>query len=89
MAEPTPVPNQDDTLQLNCLIEGESIVFVVPVERNNVFSDMKEKIQNERDKDSLKGIDPHTLELWKVSAIDDPLLCEMTLLFSAQGRRRC
>ncbi|KAK2465690.1 hypothetical protein APHAL10511_002234 [Amanita phalloides] len=65
MAEPTPVPNQGDTLQLNCLIEGEPTVFVVPVGRNNVVSNLKKLIQSERVLDSLKDVGPHTLELWK------------------------
>ena len=69
---------------LNCLIEGESNVFVVRVWPEVVVSELKESIQSERAKDGIKDIDPHTLELWKVSAIDEPL-CEMTLLFSAQG----
>ena len=72
------------SLQLNCLIEGEDIVFPVTVVRDDEVSDLKEKIQSKRVKGSLKDIDPHTLELWKVSAIEEPL-CEMTLLFSAQG----
>jgi hypothetical protein len=72
------------TLQLNCLIEGEDIVFPVTMVCNDVVSDLKEFIQNKRALGILKDIDPHTLELWKVSAIDD-LLCEMTLLFLAQG----
>ena len=72
-------------LRLKCLIEGEDIVFPVTVVRDEEVSDLKEKIQSKRALDSLKDVGPHTLELWKVSAIDEPLLCEMTLLFSAQG----
>ena len=59
--------------KLNCLIEGEYTVFVVPVEKNDVVSELKEKIQGKRALDSLKDVSPHTLELWKVSAIDEPL----------------
>jgi hypothetical protein len=70
--------------KLNCLIEGESTVFVVPVEHDDVVSELKEATQSKRALGSLKNVDPHTLKLWKVSAIDEPL-CEMTLLFSAQG----
>ena len=70
---------------LNCVIEGEHIVFVVPVGPEDVVSGLKELIQSKRALDSLKGVGPHTLELWKVSAIDEPLLCEMTLLSLAQG----
>ena len=72
------------TLQLKCLIEGESIVFPVTAVCDDEVSDLKKSIQKERVLGSLKDIDPHTLELWKVSAIDEPL-CEMTLFFSAQG----
>ncbi|KAM6499703.1 hypothetical protein JOM56_005211 [Amanita muscaria] len=60
-----PVLINDD---LNCLIEGESIVFSVPVRRNCSVSMLKEVIQSERAMGILKGIDPHTLELWKASA---------------------
>jgi hypothetical protein len=70
--------------KLNCLIEGESNVFVVPVGPEDVVSELKELIRSKRALDSLKDVGPHTLGLWKVSAIDEPL-CEMTLLFSAQG----
>ena len=71
-------------LQLKCLIEGETIVFPVTAERDDEVSSLKKSIQIERALGSLKGIDPHTLELWKVSAIDEPL-CEMTLHFLAHG----
>jgi hypothetical protein len=70
-------------LRLRCLIERENIVFPVTVACGKEVSDLKKSIQKERALSSLKDIDPHTLELWKVSAIDDPL-CEMTLLFLAQ-----
>ena len=69
---------------LNCLIEGESNIFVVRVWPEDVVSELKESIQSKRALDSLEGVGPHTLELWKVSAIDEPL-CEMTSPFSAQG----
>jgi hypothetical protein len=61
------------TLQLNCLIEGEDIVFVIPVEPDDHVSKLKGAIQSERAMDSLKDVGPHTLELWKVSAIDESL----------------
>ena len=61
------------TLRLKCLIEGEDIVFPVTVVRDDEVSDLKEKIQSKRALDSLKDVGPHTLELWKVSAIDEPL----------------
>jgi len=67
----TSVPSQDGSRRLNCLIEGESNVFLVTVERDCVVSDLKEKIQMKRALDSLRNVGPHTLELWKVSAIDD------------------
>ncbi|KIL57441.1 hypothetical protein M378DRAFT_171770, partial [Amanita muscaria Koide BX008] len=70
-------------LRLKCLIEGEDIVFPVTAGCNDEVSDLKKLIRSERALGSLKDIDPHTLELWKVSTIDEPL-CEMTPLFSAQ-----
>jgi len=69
---------------LNCLIKGEDIVFLITAVCEDVVIDLKFSIQRQRLESSLKGVDPNTLELWKVSAIDK-LLCEMTLLFSAQG----
>ena len=73
-------------LTLVCLIEGEAIVFPVTAVRDGMVGELKKLIQSKRALGSLKDIDPHTLELWKVSAIEEPL-CEMTmaLLFSAQG----
>ncbi len=70
------------TRRLNCLIEGEKTVFGVTAACSHDISELKELIQVKRAQDSLKGVGPHILELWKVSAIDEPL-CEMTLLFSA------
>jgi Crinkler effector protein N-terminal domain len=61
-----PVPSQEH----NCLIEGESIVFTVPVGRDWNVSNLKEAIQRKRKLDTLKGVGP---ELWKVSA-----RCEVT-----------
>jgi hypothetical protein len=66
----TPVLSQDGSRRLNCLIEGKSIVFLVTVGHDCVVSDLKKEIR-ERALDILKDIDPHTLELWKVSAIDE------------------
>jgi Crinkler effector protein N-terminal domain len=77
----SPVPSQDGSHKLNCLIEGESIVFTVPVGRDWNISNFKKAIQSKRELDTLKGVDPHTLELWKVSAIDESR-CEMTWLIS-------
>ena len=75
----------DTTLRLQCLIEGEDIVFPITAVRDDEVSDLKEAIQSKRALGGLKDIDPHTLELWKVGAAVDELLCEMTLLLSAQG----
>ena len=61
------------TLRIKCLIEGETIVFPVTAGRDDEVSDLKEFIQSKRALDSLKDVDPYTLELWKVSAIDEPL----------------
>jgi hypothetical protein len=41
----TPVLSQDGSRKLNCLIEGESIVFPVTAERDWVVGDLKEKIK--------------------------------------------
>ncbi|KAM6493367.1 hypothetical protein JOM56_011501 [Amanita muscaria] len=62
----TPVPSQDGSRRFNCLIEGESIVFPVTMGRDCEVSQLKEAIQSERALSALKGIDPHTLEVWKV-----------------------
>ncbi len=78
------VPNQDGTLRLNCLIEGKSIVFVVTMKHDDMVSDLKKVVQSERALGTLKDVGPHALEMWKASAIKESL-CEMTLLFSAQG----
>jgi hypothetical protein len=43
-----PAQNQDGSLLLNCLIEGESIVFPVTVGRDHKVSDLKKAIQIER-----------------------------------------
>lgn len=72
------------TVSFTTMHKGEDIVFPVTAVLDNDVSDLKEYIQNKRALGGLKGVDPHTLELWKVSAINKPL-CEMTLLFLAQG----
>jgi hypothetical protein len=51
-----------------------------------VVSDLKKEIQRERAMGILKDIDPHILELWKVSAIDESR-CEVTGLTPTTGRR--
>ncbi len=72
MAELTPVPN--GSLNLNCLVEDESTVFVVTMERNDVVSNLKEVIQSKRTYGPLNGVDPHALELWKVNVINDSMI---------------
>jgi len=57
--------------RLCCLIEGERIVFEVPVpadDRNVSVSNLKELIYNQRSLDTLRDVGKHTLELWKVCA---------------------
>jgi len=75
----------DGSRRLNCLIEGDSNVFLVTVERDCVVSDLKEEIQRKRALDTLNNVGPHTLELYKVSAIDESR-CEVTWLTHATGR---
>ena len=77
-------PRQDDDWDFNCVIEGENTAFVVTAGRDTKVSNLKKTIRGEREKSTLAGVDPHNLELWKVSAIDD-LRCEVTSIFSAQG----
>ena len=66
----------DDGLRLLCLIEGETDVFTIDVERASwhhpkfMVSDLKEKIQEKRKNGSLAGVDADSLVLWKVRAID-------------------
>ena len=79
------VPSQDGSRRLNCLIEGESIVFPVTAGYDCVVGELKKKIQEKRTMDTLKGVGPHTLELWKVSAIDESR-CEVTRLTPTTGR---
>ena len=57
--------------KLTCLIEGESIVFSVTVSRDCVVSDLKVEIAKKRERGTLKDVGPQTLELWKVSVIDE------------------
>ena len=65
------VPSQDGSRRLNCVIKSELMVFLVTVGRDCVVSELKKEIQKERAMGILKGVDPHTLELWTVSAIDE------------------
>jgi hypothetical protein len=57
------------SLRLKCIIESDDTVFLVTVADDDGVSDLKERIQAKRALGSLKDVDPHTLELWKVSAI--------------------
>ena len=66
-----PVLSQDGSHQLNCLIKGEAIVFLVTVGHDCVVSDLKEVIQSKRALGTLKDVDPHMLELWKASTINE------------------
>jgi hypothetical protein len=66
----TSVPSQDGSHRPNCL-NGKSIVFLVTMGHNYVVSNLKEEIQGKRAMGVLKNIDSHTLELWKVSAINE------------------
>ncbi len=79
------VQSQDDPPLLNCLIEGEYVVFPVALGCDYMVGQFKEVIKSKRVLDSLKNVDAYTLELWKVSAIDEESLCEVISLFSAQG----
>ena len=74
-----PVPSQDGSRKLSCLIEGEPIVFAVTAGRDWVVSELKNAIKKERELDTLKNVGPHTLALWKVSAIDESR-CDIGLL---------
>jgi hypothetical protein len=77
----TSVPSQDSSRRVNCLIEPESIVFIAIVGPDCAVSELKEVVQLKRAMSILKDIDPHKLELSKVSAIDESR-CEVTWLSS-------
>ena len=81
----TSIPSQDGSRRLNCLMEGESIIFLVTMGRDCVVSELKERIQGKRAMSTLKNIDPNLLELWKVSAINESR-CEVTSLTPTIGR---
>jgi len=85
----TSVSSQDGSRRLNCLIEGESIVFVVTVGGDCVISDLKERIQGKRALGPLKGVDPHSLKLWKVDidleAAHDEYFFDLLDVGSLQG----
>jgi len=77
----TPVPSQDGSRRLRCLIEIEPVVFTVEDSCRIEIGDLKEVIQRKRAMGVLKNIDAHALDLWKVSAIDESRL-EVTWLSS-------
>ena len=75
----------DDDLLLHCVIEGETEVFQIDVEgslwHNPKFmvGTLKGRIQEERKDGSLSGVDRHSLELWKVRAIEESRCLEIWL----------
>ena len=54
------------SLCLCCIIEDEDIVFPADVPAQARVINLKKEIQRERALDTLRGVDPHILELWKV-----------------------
>ncbi len=58
-------------LRLCCVIEGEGLIFPVDIPAQADVVDLKKKIQSERAMSTLRGVDPHTLELWKVSIMNE------------------
>ena len=71
-----PAPSSQATstpslIRLYCVIEGEGLVFGVDISAQDNVSDLKKKIQIERAKSILRDTDPHSLELWKVSIMDE------------------
>ena len=60
------------SLRLNCLIEGEYIAFTVIAVCDDEVDDLKNKLKT-KCAVSFKDVDARHLELWRVSAIDDPL----------------
>jgi hypothetical protein len=67
ITEPGPSLHAPKMSSLCCVIEDEDIVFPVDVPALARVSALKKEIQHERDMDTLQGVGPHTLELWKVS----------------------
>lgn len=63
------VPINNKFCQLNCLIQGDCVVFPVRVECNLGVGGLKEVIQSKRAMGVLKDIDPHPMEVWKVRAM--------------------
>ena len=67
----------NDSCWLRCVIKSESVAFTVEVSYCIKIGDLKKEIQREQAMGILKEIDPHRLQLWKVSAINE-LQCEVT-----------
>ena len=59
------------SLSLCCVIEDEDIAFPVDVPAQARVSTLKKEIQCERAMDTLQGVDPHILELWKVGVSNE------------------
>ena len=67
MSEPGPSSQAPmSSLCLCCVIEDEDIVFLADVPAQARVTVLKKEIQKERAMDTLQGVDPHTLGLWKV-----------------------
>jgi hypothetical protein len=85
MQAPSPVPtydslptmfatsasNQGNFAWFNCLIENDSIVFPVAGTFSAPIGVLKVAIQELRAMDILKDVGSQTLDLWKVSTIDE------------------
>lgn len=73
-------------IRLNCVIDDERDVFIVSLDPQETVSDLKKQIKRERKNRIPERVDTPTLQLWKpVCAIDELLICEMTLLLSVKG----
>jgi len=66
IADPGPSSHAPKMSSLCCVLEDEDIVFPVDVLAQDRVSDLKKSIRHERELDTLKGVGPHILELWKV-----------------------
>jgi hypothetical protein len=53
------------------VIEDEDIVFPVDAPAQARVSNLKKEIQRERPMDTLQGVGPHILELWKVGVSNE------------------
>ena len=59
----------NDTLTLNCLIEGDTKLFEVNCPRDYTVFFLRTVIWEERKNDFLRGADAMDLVLWKVSSV--------------------